>query len=116
MLQCARQLTDPDDGLLNGKRYLIHDRDTKYTKQFDRLLEESGTIAVVMPSKSPNLNPHAERFVRSINDECLSRMIFLSEEQMRYTVKQYLGHYHNERNHQGLDNVIPFPSPEVGTD
>ena len=100
---------------MNGKRYLIHDRDKKYTKQFDRLLKDCGTKAVLVPPKSPNLNAHAERFVRSIKEECLSRMIFFSEEQMRYTVKQYLEHYHHERNHQGLDNVIPFPSPGVGT-
>ena len=115
MLQCARQLTDAEDGFLNGKRYVIHDRDTKYTEQFDRLLKESGTEAVSIPPKSPNLNAHAERFVRSIKNECLSRLMFFTEAQMRYVVKQYSEHYHHERNHQGLDNVIPFPTKGVGT-
>ena len=116
MLQCTRQLTDVEDDFLNGKRYLIHDRDTKYTEQFDRLLKESETEAVLIPPKSPNLNPHAERFARSIKQEYLSRMIFLTEEQMRYTVMQYSEHYHHERNHLGLDNVILFPGSGVGAD
>ena len=68
------------------------------------------------PPKSPNLNPHAERFVRSIKEECLSRMILFTEDQMRYVVKHYSEHYHHERNHQGLDNVIPLPGPGVGAD
>ena len=68
------------------------------------------------PPKSPNLNPHAERFVRSIKEECLSRMILFTEDQMRYVVKHYSEHYHHERNHQGLDNVIPLPGPGVDAD
>lgn len=73
MQQCARQLTDPFDGFLLGKRYLIHDRDTKFTQALDGLLKASGVEPIVLPPRSPNLNAHCERFVRSIKEEPLRR-------------------------------------------
>jgi transposase InsO family protein len=68
MQQCARQLTDPFDGFLLGKRYLIHDRDTKFTRMCDGLLKSNGVEPVVLPPRSPNLNAYCERFVRSIKE------------------------------------------------
>jgi len=106
MQQCARQLTDPCDGFLLGKRYLIHDRDTKYTQAFDALVKESGVEPVLLPPRSPNLNAHCERFVRSIKEEALTQMIMLGEHSLYYAIQQYLAHYHHERNHQGLDNQL----------
>jgi len=79
MQPCARQLTDPFDGFLVDKRYLLHDRDTKFTRAFDGLLKESGVEPVVLPPRSPNLNAHCERFVRSIKEEALDQMAMLSE-------------------------------------
>ncbi len=93
MQQCARQLTDHFDGFLLGKRYLIHDRDTKFTEAFDQLLRDSGVEPVVLPPRSPNLNAHCERFVRSIKEEVLSRMIFMGEASLRYALNQFLSHY-----------------------
>ena len=80
MQQCARQLTDPFDGFLLGKRYLIHDRDTKCTEAFDGLLKDSGVEPIVLPPQSPNLHAHCERFVRSIKEEALSRMLMLGDD------------------------------------
>ncbi len=114
MQQCARQLTDPFDGFLLGKRYLIHDRDTKFTQAFDGLLKASGVEPVVLPPRSPNLNAHCERFVRSIKEEALERMIILGERALYYAIRQYLSHYHTERNHQGLDNRLIAPEGGVG--
>jgi putative transposase len=114
MQQCARQLTDPFEGFLLGKRYLIHDRDTKFTPAFDGLLKTSGVKPIRLPPQSPNLNAHCERFVRSIKEEVLDRMIFLSEDSLRYAIHHYLTHYHQERNHQGLDNQLIAPEPVVG--
>jgi transposase InsO family protein len=114
MMQCARQLTDPFDGFLLGKRYLIHDRDTKFTDAFDHLLRDSGVKPVILPPRSPNLNAHCERFVRSIKEEALGQMIFMGEASLRYVLHQYLSHYHTERNHQGLDNHLIAPEVEVG--
>src|SRR5918911_138628 len=75
MQQCARQLTDPFEGFLLGKRYLFHDRDTKFTQAFDTVLKDSGVAPVLLPPRSPNLNAHCERFVRSIKEEALSQVV-----------------------------------------
>jgi putative transposase len=115
MQQCARQLTDPFDGFLLGKRYLIHDRDTKFTQAFEGLLKGSGVEPLVLPARSPNLNAHCERFVRSIKEEALSQMVILGERALYYTIHQYLAHYHTERNHQGLDNQLIAPEPGLGS-
>jgi hypothetical protein len=114
MQQCARQLTDPCDGFLLDKRYLIHDRDTKFTQAFDGLLKASGVELVVLPPRSPNLNAHCERFVRSIKEEALERMIMLSDRSLSHVIHAYLTHYHRERNHQGLDNQLIAPERDTG--
>jgi putative transposase len=114
MQQCARQLTDPFDGFLLGKRYLIHDRDTKYTQAFDALLKENGVDPILLPPQSPNLNAHCERFIRSIKEEALMQMVMLGEHALYYAIQQYLAHYHHERNHQGLDNQLIIREEIVG--
>jgi putative transposase len=115
MQQCARQLTDPFDGFLLGKRYLLHDRDTKFTQAFDGLLKSSGVEPVILPPRSPNLNAHCESFVRSIKEEALDRMLILGEPSLSYVIQQYLVHYHTERNHQGLSNQLLSPAPDLGS-
>src|SRR3989475_2406722 len=115
MQQCARQLTDPFDGFLLGKRYLLHDRDTKFTQAFDALLKDSGVAPILLPPRSPNLNAHCERFVRSIKEEALEQMVMLGERALYYTFQQYLVHYHAERNHQGLANQLLAPEPGLGS-
>ena len=69
MLQVGRSVTDSESGALHGKRYLILDRDTKYTNRFRTLVRDSGTNVIRLPPRSPNLNAYAERFVRSIKEE-----------------------------------------------
>ena len=83
MEQIARNLTDAFDGFLRGKRYLIHDRSPLFTSDFAEILKAAGVKVVKLPPMSPNLNPHAERFVRSIKSECLAKMIFFGERQLR---------------------------------
>src|SRR5688572_24610109 len=70
MLQVGRNLTDSESGAVYGKRYLILDRDTKYTNQFRRLVRDNRTNVIRLPPRSLNLNAYAERFVRSIKFEC----------------------------------------------
>jgi transposase InsO family protein len=106
MQQIARNITDAEDGFLRGMRYLLVDRDPLYTEAFRSLLGDFGVDVKRMPPKSPNLRPHAERFVRSIKEECLSRMILLGERHLRRAVREYSRHYHTERNHQGLGNEL----------
>src|SRR5881296_3562687 len=115
MQQCARQLTDPFEGFLSGKRYLMHDRDTKVTQAFDGLLKASGVEPIVLPPRSPNLNAHCERFVRSIKEEALEQMVMLGERSLYYAIQQYLAHYHTERNHQGLANHLIAPEPALAS-
>jgi transposase InsO family protein len=113
MMQIARNVTDHEDGFLHGTRYLILDRDTKYTEAFRSLLVHEGVDVIRLPPKSPNLNAYAERFVRSVKEECLSRMIFLSHGSLRYALTQFVTHYHRERNHQGLENRLLRPLSAV---
>lgn len=112
MRQIARNITDPETRFLPQKFILLHDRDTKYTAHFARILNESGIATKKLPPESPNLNAYAERFVRSIKEQCLSRLIITSEEMLRKALKEYVEFYHHERGHQGIGNVIPFPRPE----
>ena len=93
MMQIGRNLTDPVDGLLADKKLLIIDRDSKYSAAFRSLLAQAGVEPVRLPPRSPNLNAHAERFVRSIKDECLSRMIFFGERSLRRATREYASHY-----------------------
>jgi len=107
--QTARHLTDGLNGFLNGCRYLIHDRSPLFTKAFEAILRSAGIQAVRLLPRSPNLNAYAERFVRSIMENCLDRMILLGESSLHRAVVQFVQHYHAERNHQGLENKIIQP-------
>ena len=71
-----------------------------------------------MPARSPNLNAYAERWVRSVRDEALARMILLGEGSLRHVLNEYADPYHQERNHQGKDNfwLVPPPRPEGEAD
>jgi transposase InsO family protein len=89
MEQVGRNVTDCEEGILKKKRYLIHDRDPLYTTQFLRILAESGIDSVKLPPRSPNLNAFAERFVRSIKEECLERMILFGEDSLRTAVREF---------------------------
>jgi putative transposase len=111
---CARQLTDPFDGLLLGKRSLIHDRDTKFTRMFDGLLKSHTVALVALPPRSPNLNAYCERFVRSIKEEAPEQMVMLGERSLYDAIQRYLAYYHTERNRQGLANQLIAPEPDLG--
>jgi putative transposase len=114
MKQMARNLTDPLDGFLRGVRYLIMDRDPLYTACFRNMLKDGGTNPVRLTARSPNLNAFAERIVLSIKSECLRKIIPLGEKHLRLAIREYMEHYHTERNHQGLDSHIIFADNNVG--
>lgn len=113
MSQVGRNLTDAVDGVLKGKRFLIHDRDPLFTAEFLQVLGESGVASVKLPARSPNLNAYAERFVRTIKESCLDRLILFGEGSIRRAVAEFTAHYHGERNHQGLDNQLISPDPTL---
>jgi transposase InsO family protein len=113
MIQVARNLLDCVDGFLKGKKFLILDRDRLFTKRFRQLLRSAGVEPLHLPSRSPNLNAYAERFVLSIKSECLNRLVLLGERHLRTVVREFVTHYHRERNHQGLrGQLIEFPGNE----
>src|SRR5437667_3893972 len=110
MEQQARNMAMEEWGCLRGCRYLLHDRDAKFCRSFRELIKTGSVNPLRLPARSPNLNSYAERWVRSVKEECLSRLILFGESSLRRALQQYIVHYHAERNHQGKDNRILFPS------
>jgi putative transposase len=88
MSQIARNLTDVGDGFLTGKRFLIHDRDPRFTLAFRETLAAADVQVVRLPPRSPNLNAYAERFVRTIKESCLDRIILIGEASLRRAVRE----------------------------
>ena len=103
MQQMARNVTMGGCGALRQCRYLLHDRDTKYTAAFRATIETGHVRTLSLPARSP------ERWVRSVKDECLSKIILFGDRSLRRAVSEYVAHYHTERNHQGKSNVLLFP-------
>jgi putative transposase len=117
MAQAARRLTDAVDGFLTSHRVLICDRDGKWTEGFRGIVEGAGVRIVLTPIQAPNANAYAERFVRSIREECLDHLIVFGERRLLHVLKEFVAHYHEERNHQGLGNdlIAPMPGAFGGT-
>ncbi|MHC4851868.1 MAG: integrase core domain-containing protein [Planctomycetota bacterium] len=115
MAQVARNLTDPIDGFLHDKHYLIIDLDTKFTDQFKRTLHNAGVEVVRTAYQAPNMNALAERWILSVKSECLERMILLGEDSLRRALREYGAHFHRERPHQGLGNAVIAPEHSVGS-
>jgi putative transposase len=111
MSQIARNLTDAKQGILTGKGYLVHDRDALFTAEFLKMIADAGVESVKLPPRSPNLNAHAERFVRTIKESCLERLIFFGEASLRTAIQNFVAHYHGERDHQDLGNRLISPEP-----
>ena len=109
MKQIARNATMDDCGVLRDCRYLLHDRDTKFTRSFRAILVSGRVEPLALPARSPNLNAYAERWVRSVKEECLSKVILFGERSLRQALSNYVDHFHAERNHQGKGNVLLFP-------
>jgi putative transposase len=107
MQQIARNVT-MEGGALGDCRYLLHDRDTKYTQSFRAIIASGRVEPLMLPARSPNLNAYAERWVRSVKEECLSKVVLFGEGSLRRALGEYVEH-HAERNHQGKDNVLLFP-------
>ena len=109
MEQIARNLTDAEGGALRGQRYVLHDRDAKFCTRFRSILQDGGVEPLRLPPSSPDLNAFAERWVRSVKQECLSKVILFGERPLSRVLAEYTRHYHSERNHQGKGNRLLFP-------
>jgi transposase InsO family protein len=111
--QAGRNLIDCYDGFLRDTRYLLLDRDKKFLP-LRCVLKSTDTKEILLPPKSPNSNAHIDRYMRSLKSECLERMVFFGERSLRHALAEFVKHYHEERNHQGLGNRLIEPSAEVG--
>src|SRR5258705_3217890 len=108
MQQMARNVTMEGFGTPRDCRDLLPDRDTKYTISFRAIIESGRVKTLPLPARSPNLNAYAERWVRSVKEECLSKIIVFGERSLRRALSEYVAHYQAERNHQGKSNVLLF--------
>jgi putative transposase len=111
MQQVARNLTEAEAGAVQGQRYVLHDRDTKFCDSFHAMLRAEGVEPLRLPARSPNMNAFAERWVRSVKEGCLSKLILVGEGSLRRVLNEYVAHFHSERNHPGKGNVLLFPAP-----
>ena len=111
--QMARNLTGWG-GFLANSSYVVVDRDAKFQPFRNYLTELTGTKIVLLPPRSPNLNAHVERFMRSLKSECLDRMIFFGRQSLELALRAFVAHCHGERNHQGLENKIIEPGIKIG--
>jgi putative transposase len=118
MKQIARNATLEGWGFLANCRYLLHDRDGKFCPAFDRIIELGNVKPIPLPARSPNLNAFSERWVKSVKEECVSKLILFGESSLKRSLQEYELHYHVERNHQGKENKLLFPrqTQPVGSD
>jgi len=114
MQQIVRTLTMAEHEALDV-HVLICDRDRKWSREVRRQLGDADVKVVLTPTRAPNANAYAERFVRSIKEECLDRIIPLGERHFRRAIAEFVEHYHRERNHQGLRNALIVGGPPSGT-
>ena len=113
MEQMARNVTDESTGCLRNIRYVLHHRDTKFCASFEAILTSTGIKPLKLPARSPNLNAFAERWVRSVKEECLSKLILFGEGSLKRALSEFIEHFHAERPHQGKGNLLLFPSPRL---
>ena len=113
MEQMARNVTDERTGCLRNIRYVLHDRDTKFCASFEAILKSAGIKPLKLPVRSPNLNALAERCVRSVKEECLSKLILFGEGSLKRALSEFIEHFHAERPHQGKGNLLLFPSQRL---
>jgi putative transposase len=114
LLQIARNVTDAEEGFLRGKRYILMDRDTQFSEVLRNTLEDGGVKPVRLLPRSPNLNSHIERFLRSLKEECLAQIIFFGEKSLHSATVTYLEHFHSEQNRQGMGNRLLIAGSKVG--
>jgi transposase InsO family protein len=110
MMQVARNVTMEQWGFLSPGPYLIRDRDGKYYPAFQQIIDTAGVRRVPLLPRSPHRNAYAERWVRPVKEECLSRLILFGEASLRHALTPDVEHVHYERNHQGQGNMRLFPT------
>jgi transposase InsO family protein len=94
-------------------RFLVHDRDAKFSAAFDEVFRSEGVEIIRTPVKAPNANAHAERFIRTVRSDCLDWLLIFGRRQLGRVLREYVDHYNSERPHRALALRAPDPSPKV---
>lgn len=97
-------------------RFLVRDRDTKFTASFDTVFADAGVEVLRSPPRAPKGNAYAERWVSTIRRECLDRMLIFSERHLRYVLAHYENHYNTHRPHRALEQLPPIADVDIGSD
>jgi putative transposase len=97
-------------GLFERMRFLIHDRDSKFSAAFDEVFRSDGIKVIHTPIRAPQANAYAERFVRTVRAECLDWLLILGRRHLEQTLRTYTDHYNRERPHRGLALLPPAPT------
>jgi putative transposase len=116
--------TAPADRLTQQSRdenrrftFLIRDRDAKFTASFDEVFRSEGLRIIKTPVRSPKANAYAERWVRTLRNECLDHLLIASPRHVERVLRTYVSHYNEQRPHRGLELARPGrPNTEAGTD
>lgn len=93
-------------------RFLIHDRDTKFTSSFDTVFASEGIESVLTPYRCPKANAFAERWVRTVRQECVDHLLIISQDHLRRVLLEYVNYYNHRRAHQGIGQRMPIPPTE----
>jgi hypothetical protein len=88
-------------------RFLIHDRDSKFSRAFDDVFRSEDTIVIRTPIQAPNANAYAERWVRTVRNDCLDRILILGRRQLEHVLRVYATHYNEHRPHRSLELSPP---------
>jgi transposase InsO family protein len=107
MLQQARNLLMELGDCERSPRFLIHDRDKKFSRAFDAIFASEGVTVIRTPLRTPNANAHLERWVGSARRECLDRLLIVSCRQLDHVLRVYVRHYNRHRPHRALDLQAP---------
>jgi transposase InsO family protein len=103
MTQQARNLLMDVDDRGERARFLIHDRDSKFSRAFDAIFRGDGVTVIRTPTQAPNANAHAERWVGSVRTECLDRLLIFGRRQLEHVLRVYIRHFNQQRPHRALD-------------
>jgi len=115
MLQQARNLLMDLDDLGPRPRFLIHDRDAKFSRAFDAVFHSGGIRVIRTPVRAPNANAHIERWVGSVRRECLDRLLIFNRRQLERVLHVYVRHYNQQRPHRALHLQAPAPLMTLST-
>lgn len=110
--QVARNMCDMWDGWLLGKKYLIHDRDSLFSKDFDMIISSIGIEPKKLPPFCPMMNSRMENAIRALKTECLDKLVFSTQEQIHYAVTEFIEYYNHYRPSAGLDGKMVMPYPQ----